>query len=81
MRLEECIEEFSKEETLDGDECWRCPKCKDFRAATKRIELWKVPPVLVVHLKRFQTNEMGVPSSFKVVIRPRHSLDAHAVHQ
>ena len=28
VTLEECIAEFSKEEYLEGDDSWRCPKCK-----------------------------------------------------
>jgi ubiquitin C-terminal hydrolase len=30
-----------------------CPKCKDFRVSLKKIEIWKVPNILVVHIKRF----------------------------
>jgi ubiquitin carboxyl-terminal hydrolase 4/11/15 len=32
---------------------WYCPTCKEHRQATKKLELWRVPEVLVVHLKRF----------------------------
>jgi ubiquitin carboxyl-terminal hydrolase 8 len=28
--LEECVEEFTKEEILDGENKWNCPKCKSF---------------------------------------------------
>ena len=28
--LEECVEEFTKEEILDGENKWKCPKCKSF---------------------------------------------------
>jgi ubiquitin carboxyl-terminal hydrolase 4/11/15 len=31
-----------------------CASCKSHRAAQKRIDIWKCPPVLIVHLKRFQ---------------------------
>ncbi len=26
--LEECVEEFTREEILDGENRWKCPKCK-----------------------------------------------------
>lgn len=57
--LEDCIEQFSAQEVLNGDNAWYCAKCKARVAATKTLELWKPPPVLVVHLKRFSVDENG----------------------
>ena len=28
--LEECVDEFTKEEILDGENKWKCPHCKSF---------------------------------------------------
>lgn len=28
--------------------CRRCPRCQDFRKATKKLDLWRLPPVLVI---------------------------------
>lgn len=50
----ECLEAFTTRETLSGDECWRCSKCKEFVEAEKKFDLWKTPPILVVHLNRFK---------------------------
>ena len=33
-----------------------CPKCKEHRQAFKKMELWRLPDVLVIHLKRFSFN-------------------------
>ena len=30
-----------------------CPECKELKPATKKFDLWKLPQVLVIHLKRF----------------------------
>ncbi len=54
VTLDDCLREFAKEEMLTGDEQWRCSKCKEFRDAKKKFDVWKVPPVLIVHLKRFK---------------------------
>ncbi len=51
--LQDCIREFTKEETLDGPEKWNCPKCKSPQKAIKKFDIWKVPPLLIVHIKRF----------------------------
>ena len=59
INLESCLEEFTAQETLTDDERWYCGKCKDFRDATKKIDLWKLPPVLIIHLKRFKYNRYG----------------------
>ena len=37
--IPQCLEEFMAEETLSSDNLWRCPRCKDFRQASKRFEL------------------------------------------
>ncbi len=52
--LEECVEEFTKEEILDGENKWKCPICKSFQRASKKIDIWKLPSILIVHLKRFE---------------------------
>ena len=33
-----------------------CPQCKEHRQAFKKMELWRLPEVLVIHLKRFSYN-------------------------
>ncbi|KAN0061922.1 hypothetical protein ACQY0O_005917 [Thecaphora frezii] len=53
LSIEDCMDEFTKEEKLGEDDPWYCPSCKDFRQATKKFDLWKAPDILVVHLKRF----------------------------
>ena len=51
--LTELIKDFTKDEKLTGDNRWDCPRCKTKRDAVRTISLWKLPPVLIVHLKRF----------------------------
>lgn len=53
LSIEDCMDEFTKEEQLGEDDPWYCPSCKEFRQATKKFDLWKAPDILVVHLKRF----------------------------
>lgn len=51
--LQECLDDFVKEEVLSGDDLWRCSRCKKPQRSTKTLTLTKLPPVLLVHLKRF----------------------------
>lgn len=30
-----------------------CPGCKEHRQAIKKLDLWRLPEILVIHLKRF----------------------------
>jgi len=55
--LYDSLAAFTKAETLGGDECWRCPKCKDFRPANKQLSLYKLPQILVIQLKRFRFHQ------------------------
>lgn len=56
VSLEECFEETSKSEILSEDNAWYCGRCKELRRATKKLEIWTAPDILVLHLKRFSTN-------------------------
>jgi ubiquitin carboxyl-terminal hydrolase 4/11 len=56
VTLDECLDEFGRMETLSENNSWYCPRCKEHRQANKKFELWKVPDILVMHLKRFSSN-------------------------
>lgn len=51
--LEQCLELFTREEVLQGGQEWFCPYCKKHVGAAKKLEVWRWPKVLVIHLKRF----------------------------
>jgi hypothetical protein len=57
--LDDCIDLYLKEETLSGADQYYCGKCKKHVDGTKKQDLWMLPPVLIVHLKRFKYNDYG----------------------
>lgn len=56
ISLQDCLDEFTREEKLGEEDPWYCPRCKKHQQATKKFDLWRVPDVLVVHLKRFSNS-------------------------
>lgn len=56
IHLEDCLDEFAKNEILSEEDPWYCPRCKVHRRASKKFELWKCPDILVIHLKRFSSS-------------------------
>lgn len=51
--LSDCIMNFTTTEKLGADDPWYCPACKKHQQATKKFDLWDLPNVLIIHLKRF----------------------------
>ena len=56
LDLDDCLDEFAREEELGEDDLWYCPRCKEHRQARKTLELWRVPDIFIIHLKRFSAN-------------------------
>ncbi|KAK6131633.1 hypothetical protein DH2020_034647 [Rehmannia glutinosa] len=53
ISLYKCVDAFLKEEPLGPEDMWYCPNCKAHRQASKKLDLWRLPEILVIHLKRF----------------------------
>lgn len=54
--LYDCFEHFRQTEKLEKDNSWYCNRCKDHVEATKKIEVYRVPPVLILCLQRFKSH-------------------------
>ena len=68
--LDACLQAFTKEEELGEDERVYCKKCESLQCVSKKLDIWELPPILIIHLKRFQyVNTRWVKSS-KVVKFP-----------
>uniref|UniRef100_A0A672KP62 Ubiquitin carboxyl-terminal hydrolase 15 n=1 Tax=Sinocyclocheilus grahami TaxID=75366 RepID=A0A672KP62_SINGR len=75
FKLKDCIELFTTKEKLGADDPWYCPDCKQHQQATKKLDLWSVPPVLVVHLKRFSYSRYMRDKLDSLVDFPLRDLD------
>jgi ubiquitin carboxyl-terminal hydrolase 2/21 len=51
--LRDCLASFVTPETLSGSEAHYCSRCKAHRSCTKTMAIFRLPPVLILHLKRF----------------------------
>lgn len=75
ITLYDCLELFSKPEILGQNDLWYCPKCKEHREATKKIELWSAPDILTIHLKRFESTRSFSDKIDVIVDFPIEGLD------
>ncbi|XP_071703155.1 ubiquitin carboxyl-terminal hydrolase 9-like [Rutidosis leptorrhynchoides] len=75
ISLFSCLDAFLKEEPLGPDDMWYCPGCKEFRQATKKLDLWRLPDVIVFHLKRFSYSRFLKNKLDTFVDFPIHKLD------
>ncbi|KAL7579570.1 hypothetical protein ACA910_007939 [Epithemia clementina (nom. ined.)] len=57
--VQDCMEFYLAPETLSGENQWYCSKCKTHRDAVKKTDIWILPPILIVHLKRFKFDDFG----------------------
>ncbi|KAL7424547.1 hypothetical protein Q5752_000231 [Cryptotrichosporon argae] len=73
--IEDCLDEFSREETLGQDDLWYCPVCKKHQAATKKIEIYKAPDILVICIKRFGSSRQLRDKLDHLVNFPVEGLD------
>ena len=51
--LYDCLEYFRTEEILEEGNEWYCKKCKKFQLAKKKMDLFYLPKILMICLKRF----------------------------
>ena len=56
VTLDECFAETARSEILSEENAWYCNRCKELRLASKTLEIWTVPDILVLHLKRFSAH-------------------------
>ncbi|KAI0339681.1 cysteine proteinase [Trametopsis cervina] len=69
VTIQQCLDAFVKEEIMEKSDAWHCPNCKVLRKATKLLSLARLPPVLLIHLKRFSvkghfTEKIETPVDF-----------------
>lgn len=54
VSLKECFGLYTKAEKLGDGDAWFCPECKRKQEVVKKMGLWSLPDVLIIHLKRFR---------------------------
>jgi ubiquitin carboxyl-terminal hydrolase 4/11/15 len=75
ITLDECFTETSKSEILSEDNAWYCSRCKELRRATKTLEIWTVPDILIIHLKRFSGHRSFRDKIEELIDFPVEGLD------
>ncbi|KAI3336403.1 UCH-domain-containing protein [Xylariaceae sp. AK1471] len=75
LTLDECLDEFERDEILSDQDMWYCPRCKEHRRASKKLDLWKTPDILIIHLKRFSSSGFRRDKLETLVEFPTEDLD------
>ncbi|GAA6015024.1 hypothetical protein JCM11491_001630 [Sporobolomyces phaffii] len=75
INLEDCIDEFLREEILDDENAWNCPRCRRARTASKQLAITRLPQILIVQLKRFTSHASFASKVETLVDFPLDGLD------
>ncbi|KAI7863162.1 hypothetical protein BDF14DRAFT_1973336 [Spinellus fusiger] len=78
LSLSGCMDEFTKEEELTEEDSWYCPRCKEHQPALKKFDLWHLPEIMVIHLKRFSQTRVWRDKIDDYIDFPTQGLDLTA---
>ncbi|GMF42542.1 unnamed protein product [Phytophthora fragariaefolia] len=75
MSIHDCLKAYTEQEFLSDDAAYYCAKCKTHRSVSKRISVYRLPNVLVLHLKRFSFSTFSRDKVSTSISFPAQSLD------
>ncbi|KAJ6641681.1 Ubiquitin carboxyl-terminal hydrolase 31 [Pseudolycoriella hygida] len=75
LTLEQCLEHYTKAETLSAEDAWRCPHCQKYLPVVKTLGLWSLPDILVIHFKRFRQQYIKGPQAAKLTTTVKFPLN------
>jgi ubiquitin C-terminal hydrolase len=79
LPLKDCLDLFCTEEQLTEENMWYCNKCKDHVRAIKKLDIWSLPRILVIHLKRFHYGSRHRRDKITTLVQfPLENLDLSA---
>ncbi|KAK0076107.1 hypothetical protein PV325_005856 [Microctonus aethiopoides] len=85
VTLEECFELYTQPEILGAEDAWHCPYCNRKQEVVKKLGLWSLPDILVIHLKRFrqQSKQQSTSKLTMLVDFPLYGFDMtnHLAHR
>lgn len=55
VTLEQCLKKFSSPERMDRENACYCTRCKKHVEAVKCLQFWRLPRILIISLKRFDS--------------------------
>uniref|UniRef100_A0A4W5JCJ3 ubiquitinyl hydrolase 1 n=1 Tax=Hucho hucho TaxID=62062 RepID=A0A4W5JCJ3_9TELE len=73
--LHDCLKLFSREQKLDNHDVVFCSHCKAWRDSMRKVEIWKVPPILVVYLRRLTFKGRRIQKLQTNIDFPMENLD------
>jgi ubiquitin carboxyl-terminal hydrolase 4/11/15 len=75
--LDGSLRMFSRDEQLDMENRWFCPHCQTYVCARKQMSVWRLPPVLICHFKRFMRTASS-PMKVETKVKCPLSMDMTA---
>jgi ubiquitin carboxyl-terminal hydrolase 4/11/15 len=69
VSLHHCLEKFQMPEHLSS-EMWYCSKCKEHKASTKTITIYRSPVILIIHINRFKQEHWNLIKNSTLIEYP-----------
>lgn len=76
VTLEKCLDSFVKSEEISLEDHWICERCNVPRAGLRKSDIWRLPDLVMIQLKRFQFLENHHRQKMRSFVEfPLHGLD------
>ncbi|OMJ71190.1 hypothetical protein SteCoe_30655 [Stentor coeruleus] len=73
--ISECFQLFSCREQLDQENTVYCSNCKEHKQGFKKMDIFRLPKILIIHLKRFKQKNHSSSKNNKLVEFPIEGLN------
>ena len=70
--LYHCLKQYALGDTVDD---WKCPSCFEINNVHMRVDYWRLPPVIIFHLKRFSSSGVTTQKMDTTLSFPLNDLD------
>ncbi|CAF2367647.1 unnamed protein product [Rotaria sp. Silwood2] len=73
--LDDCLDLFREFEHLTGEERYECSNCKRLSAKKRRLDIWELPKIFIVHFKRFRLQQTHYIKNETLIRYPISNVD------